>query len=160
MRAQDCFLASACILSRAKGVKHNLLCQKLCRIAAASGTTVWCGYGTRGEHQETLHARAVCTTGDWGTETLSLTFMGAFRPLSLASWALGLGDRTKTTYDFYFLCTVLTSNVEVSTFTFLDTPSVQVRYHFLEENPAQRFFPLPCLLCVLVTYLLLSVSCT
>lgn len=68
------------------------------------GTTVWCGYGlpATGEHQETLHGRVVCTRGDWGTENLSLAFMGAFRPLSLASRALGLGDQTKTTYDFYF----------------------------------------------------------
>lgn len=109
---------------------------------SAPGTTVWCGYGlpAMGEHQETLHGRVVCTRGDWGTETLSLAFMGAFRPLSLASWALGLGDQTKTTYDFYFLCTAPTSNVEVSTFTFPDTSSVQVRFNSLEENPAQSFF--------------------
>lgn len=145
VRAQECFLARASVLSGAKGVKHNLFCQDTCsscRTAASSGTTVWggCGVPATAEHQEILHVRAVCTRGKWGTGTLSLAFMGVFRPLSLVS--LGLGDRIKTTHDFYFLHTVLTSNVEVltSTSTFLDTSRVQKRYHFLGENPAQSFF--------------------
>lgn len=57
-----------------------------------------------GEHCETLHDR-VFKRGDWGRETPWLTFMGALRPLSLASgwvWAPDLREQIKTTYDFYY----------------------------------------------------------
>lgn len=57
-----------------------------------------------GEHHETLHDR-VFKRGDWGTEMPWLTFMGALRPLSLASgrvWAPDFREETKTTYDFYY----------------------------------------------------------
>lgn len=104
----------------------------------------WSGYCTTGEHQETLHVRGVCTTGDWGTETLSRTPMGAFRPLSLPSGALGLGDQTKTTYDF---CLAQCSPLMWRCPPFVAPPVCRWDIIALGTTQPKGFFSLTCLLC-------------